>query len=61
MATRDEDFVTRLFVANTHTPVLFFSSAGKVYRMKVWRRPEGGPTTLREMVDANHDYRGEWA
>ena len=32
MATRDEDFVTRLFVANTHTPVLFFSSRGKVYK-----------------------------
>jgi DNA gyrase/topoisomerase IV subunit A len=32
MATRDEDFVTRLFVANTHTPVLFFSSRGIVYK-----------------------------
>jgi DNA gyrase subunit A len=37
MSTRDEDFVTRLFVANTHTPVLFFSSRGMVYKMKVWR------------------------
>jgi DNA gyrase subunit A len=36
MATRDEDFVTRLFVANTHTPVLFFSSRGRSTR-KVWR------------------------
>ena len=43
MSTRDEDFVTRLFVANTHTPVLFFSSAGMVYRMKVWRLPVGTP------------------
>ena len=40
---RDEDFVTQLFVANTHTPILFFSSAGMVYRMKVWRLPVGNP------------------
>ncbi|MFB9173014.1 DNA gyrase subunit A [Roseibium salinum] len=44
MATKDEDFVTRLFVANTHTPVLFFSSRGICYKMKVWRLPLGGPT-----------------
>jgi len=43
MATRDEDFVARLFVANTHTPVLFFSSMGQVYKMKVWRLPIGEP------------------
>ncbi|MEM6463374.1 MAG: DNA gyrase subunit A [Pseudomonadota bacterium] len=43
MATRDEDFVTRLFVANTHTPVLFFSSRGIVYKEKVWRLPVGSP------------------
>ncbi|TPW31320.1 DNA gyrase subunit A [Pararhizobium mangrovi] len=43
MATRDEDFVTRLFVANTHTPVLFFSSRGIVYKEKVWRLPIGSP------------------
>lgn len=43
MATKDEDFVTRLFVANTHTPVLFFSSRGIAYKMKVWRLPLGGP------------------
>ena len=43
MATRDEDFVTRLFVANTHTPVLFFSSRGKVYKVKVWRLPLAAP------------------
>lgn len=43
MATRDEDFVTRLFVANTHTPVLFFSSRGIVYKEKVWRLPVGTP------------------
>jgi DNA gyrase subunit A len=43
MATREEDFVTRLFVANTHTPVLFFSSAGQVYKLKVWRLPIAEP------------------
>ncbi|RWX78217.1 DNA gyrase subunit A [Neorhizobium lilium] len=43
MATRDADFVTRLFVANTHTPVLFFSSRGIVYKEKVWRLPIGTP------------------
>ena len=43
MATKDEDFVTRLFVANTHTPVLFFSSRGIVYKEKVWRLPLGTP------------------
>jgi DNA gyrase subunit A len=45
MQTKDEDFVTRLFVANTHTPILFFSSAGMVYKMKVWRLPAGDPRT----------------
>ncbi|MDF1778223.1 MAG: DNA gyrase subunit A [Rhizobiaceae bacterium] len=45
MSTRDEDFVTRLFVANTHTPVLFFSSRGIVYKEKVWRLPIGSPTS----------------
>ena len=43
MSTRDEDFVTRLFVANTHTPVLFFSSEGQVYKEKVWRLPLSAP------------------
>jgi DNA gyrase subunit A len=43
MQTRDEDFVNRLFVANTHTPVLFFSSRGKVYKEKVWRLPQAAP------------------
>ncbi|WP_245559642.1 DNA gyrase subunit A [Amorphus coralli] len=43
MSTRDEDFVTRLFVANTHTPVLFFSSRGIVYKEKVWRLPLAAP------------------
>ncbi|MBN9073931.1 MAG: DNA gyrase subunit A [Rhizobiales bacterium] len=43
MATKDTDFVTRLFVANTHTPILFFSSRGIVYKEKVWRLPIGTP------------------
>jgi DNA gyrase subunit A len=52
MATKDEDAVTNLFVTSTHNPVLFFSSAGKVYRMKVWRLPEGGPNAKgRPMVN----------
>ena len=45
MATKDEDAVTELFVTSTHTPVLFFSTLGRVYRLKVWRLPEGGPAT----------------
>ncbi len=52
MATKDEDVITELFVTSTHTPVLFFSTAGKVYRMKVWRLPEGGPNTRgRPMIN----------
>ena len=52
MATKDEDIVTELFVTSTHTPVLFFSTHGKVYRMKVWKLPEGGPATRgRPMIN----------
>ena len=52
MATKDEDVVTKLFVTSTHTPVLFFSTLGRVYRMKVWRLPEGGPATRgRPMIN----------
>jgi len=43
VAMREEDFVTKLFVASTHTPILFFSSSGMVYRLKVWRLPVGNP------------------
>jgi DNA gyrase subunit A len=43
MQTREEDFVSRLFVASTHTPVLFFSSHGRVYKEKVWRLPPAAP------------------
>ena len=45
MATKEEDAVATMFVTSTHTPVLFFSTAGKVYRLKVWKLPEGGPAT----------------
>ncbi len=52
MATKDEDIVTELFVTSTHTPVLFFSTLGRVYRMKVWKLPEGGANTRgRPMVN----------
>ena len=54
MSTKEEDFVTRLFVANTHTPILFFSSRGIVYKEKVWRLPIGTPQSkgkfLRNML-----------
>jgi DNA gyrase subunit A len=43
MSTRDEDFVTQIFITSTHTPVLFFSSRGMCYRMKVWRLPASTP------------------
>ena len=52
MSTKDEDVVTNLFVTSTHNPVLFFSTTGRVYRMKVWKLPEGGPTAKgRPMVN----------
>ncbi|MDR3472677.1 MAG: DNA gyrase subunit A [Devosia sp.] len=57
MATRDADFVSRLFVANTHTPVLFFSSLGQVYKLKVWRlpiaEPQGRGRALINMLPLN--------
>ena len=43
MSTKDEDFVTRLFVVNTHTPVVFFSSRGIAYKLKVWKLPLAAP------------------
>jgi len=45
MSMKEEDVVTRVFSANTHTPVLFFSSGGKVYKLKVWRLPVGAPNS----------------
>jgi DNA gyrase subunit A len=43
MQMKEEDFVTRVFVASTHAPILFFSSSGMAYKMKVWRLPQGDP------------------
>jgi DNA gyrase subunit A len=52
MGTKEEDAITNLFVTSTHTPVLFFSTHGKVYRLKVWRLPEGAPQARgRPMVN----------
>ena len=52
MATKDEDAVVEMFVTSTHNPVLFFTSLGRVYRLKVWKLPEGGPQTKgRPMVN----------
>ena len=45
MTTKDEDFVSDLFVASTHTPILFFTSRGIVHKMKVWQLPLGSPTS----------------
>ena len=42
MATKEDDVVTTLFVANTHTQLLFFTTAGMVYKLKTWRLPQGG-------------------
>jgi DNA gyrase subunit A len=61
MVTREEDFVTRLFVANTHTPVLFFSSRGQAYKEKVWRLPVAAPNAkgrfLRGLLPLQEDER----
>ncbi len=45
-STRDDDFIRQVFSASTHTPMLFFSSRGMCYRMKVWRLPVGSPTSI---------------
>jgi len=45
MATKDDDVVTTLFVANTHTPLLFFTTGGMVYKLKTWQLPVGSRTT----------------
>ena len=45
MATKEEDVVTTLFVANTHTPLLFFTTDGMVYKLKTWLLPQGGRTS----------------
>ena len=50
MQTKDEDFLSTVFVADTHTPVLFFSNTGQVYKMKVWKLPLGSPTSKGKAV-----------
>ncbi len=50
MATKDEDFVSDLFVASTHTPILFFTSRGIVHRMKVYQLPLGSPTSKGKAI-----------
>lgn len=61
MAMKDEDYVTTVFVATTHTPVLFFSSTGMAYKLKVWKLPVGGPNTrgkaLVNILPLNTDER----
>ena len=46
MKTRDEDFVTRLFVTNTHTPIFFHLTRGMVYQLKCYKLPEAAPQSL---------------
>jgi len=43
MSTKEEDFLRNVFVASTHTPILFFSNFGQVYKLKVWKLPVGTP------------------
>ena len=50
MATKDEDVVTTLFVANTHTQLLFFTTGGMVYKLKPWRLPLGGRTSKGKAI-----------
>ena len=50
MQTKEEDAVTRVFSANTHTPMLFFSSGGKAFQLKVWRLPVGTPTSRGKAI-----------
>ncbi|UTW53930.1 DNA gyrase subunit A [Kordiimonas sp. SCSIO 12610] len=50
MQTKDEDFLSTVFIADTHTPVLFFSNTGQVYKMKVWKLPLGTPQSKGKAV-----------
>jgi DNA gyrase subunit A len=50
MAMRDEDSVSQLFVASTHTPVLFFTTSGRAYKLKVWRLPLGTPQSRGKAI-----------
>ncbi|RFU14537.1 DNA gyrase subunit A [Rhodobacteraceae bacterium W635] len=47
---KEDDVVTNLFVANTHTPLLFFTSDGMVYKLKTWRLPQGGRTSRGKAI-----------
>ena len=50
MATKDDDVVTTLFVANTHTQLLFFTTEGMVYKLKTWRLPQGSRTAKGKAI-----------
>jgi len=50
MQTKDEDVVTNLFVANTHTQLLFFTTDGMAYKLKTWRLPQGGRTAKGKAI-----------
>ncbi|MCD9150033.1 DNA gyrase subunit A [Pseudophaeobacter flagellatus] len=50
MQTKEEDVVTNLFVANTHTQLLFFTTDGMVYKLKTWRLPQGGRTAKGKAI-----------
>ncbi|MFA8384081.1 MAG: DNA gyrase subunit A [Pelagibaca sp.] len=50
MSTKDDDVVTTLFVANTHTQLLFFTTEGMVYKLKTWRLPQGGRTAKGKAI-----------
>ncbi len=50
MQTKDDDVVTTLFVANTHTPLLFFTTDGIVYKLKTWRLPQAGRTAKGKAI-----------
>ncbi len=50
MQTKEEDVVTNLFVANTHTQLLFFTTDGMVYKLKTWRLPQGGRTSKGKAI-----------
>ncbi|MBY6055257.1 DNA gyrase subunit A [Leisingera daeponensis] len=50
MQTKEEDVITTLFVANTHTQLLFFTTDGMVYKLKTWRLPQGGRTSKGKAI-----------
>ncbi|AFX98365.1 DNA gyrase, A subunit [Candidatus Endolissoclinum faulkneri L2] len=61
MSTREEDVVSQLFIANSHAPILFFTSRGQVYQIKAYRLPEGTPQSRgRPMINLLPLAEGEW-